>query len=545
MIVKKIVKWFRNRGYDDFYLADLADKYEGVLFFLVFVLQFLVIVGLLSVLDYLLPKSIVEMFFSKGENISGILRVVGIVILVSIFSPPILLAVIKDKKRKGETDLRIMYIISSNISKLGLKLIRNAPVISAVILVAYLIYSLSQYGFYFRILEAFSLRLLLLLLIFRLYHKLLSRVMKEAMYYVEWKTHQIVDNFDERYSGYEIWRIPPSEMDFEQFNVWHFRNICQTAFVCVSVGCITVFIYALSFSPISCMSCYDRGKTEQTEELYEKPSSGETEEVKSSRIDKEPEESIEPEVKETVTSDGAEDIIEVEEDNIIEKIKTEEETVDVEEGRETEAQNTRHYHSYELDVQPTMNNGRPLNKEIPAYLIERVMELDRKYVDMTIEISPAGKIYSVDASIDDRELLEKIRNVLLSMPNVIPGEKDGHAVYVSTRITIEYQDTRHYHLNELDVQPAMNDGSSLKRGIATYLIGHITELKGNHVYVGYEINPVGKIFVVDASLVYDLELREKICNVLLSMPNVIPGKKDGHAVFVSTNITIERDNSVY
>ena len=108
--------------------------------------------------------------------------------------------------------------------------------------------------------------------------------------------------------------------------------------------------------------------------------------------------------------------------------------------------------------------------------------------------------------------------------------------------TIDNKNKRieYFALNQLDEIPTMSDGTPLYRGVVAYLREQIPELEGKHAYVEYKISSEGKVVEVDASLVNGTELQNKIRNSLLSMPNVIPGKKDGHAVYVMTNLTIER-----
>ena len=56
------------------------------------------------------------------------------------------------------------------------------------------------------------------------------------------------------------------------------------------------------------------------------------------------------------------------------------------------------------------------------------------------------------------------------------------------------------------------------------------------VYVEFKISETGYIYDVDA--LCDEELRSEIEKILTSMPTVKPGRKEGHAVAVKTNIDI-------
>lgn len=432
MVVKKIVERFRNKGYDDFWLADLAETHEGAIFSLIFFLSLIV-----SVLPFVALTSFLgETFFVAFGPFLGILEI-----------PSILYLFIRTRKQMGETDQRLMYMVSSKISKICLKAMRYAPIISTCLLVVFLIKAIIQYGFQMKMLMAFAISLILLLLFARPYHKLLSRVMKEAVYYVDWKTHELVDHFEERYSGYEIWRIPSSEIDFEQFNVWFFRNICQTTFVSVSIGCLAGIIYALSFSPMSCMLGYNKSDKEQPEQLYENSSIEEVKTVQTAQTQVATKE-IEEEIEGDVTQEDWEDVLANEENYSQEGIEVQkaeeeqkQENVIEPEKEETEGNNNNRIEYFalnQLDEIPTMSDGTSLSRGVIAYLREQIPELKGKYAYVEYKLSPTGKVTDVDASlVDDRVLQEKIRNSLLSMPIVIPGKKDGQSVYVKTNITIE------------------------------------------------------------------------------------------------------------
>ena len=433
MIVQKIIERYRRKGYDDFWLADFADTHEGGIFFLIIFLQFLVVAIPIVSLGFLLVKL---HFMILGTYITSVIPV-GIFFSFIFIIPYWGYVGIKDKKKKGETDLRMTYMIHSKISKIWLKVMRHVPVISMGLLVMSLFLAIIQCGFHLMILIVFFINLQLLLVIARPYNKLLSRIMMEAVYYVDWKTHQVVDHFEERYSGYEKWRIPSSEMDFEQFNVWFFRNICQTAFVSVSIGCLAGLICALSSSPLMLAGVImeeaeivqpsnDSSSLNETRTLQTQVASNEIEKV----LEEEP---IEPEVEETFVDE------EEESEEILTDEKVEEDVTESKE--ETVEKNNSNANSFPLnllDEMPTMSDGTTLHRGVVAYLKEQIPELEGKHVYVEYKISPEGKVVEVDASlVADRELREKIRKSLLSMPNVKPGKKDGKAVYVLTNITVE------------------------------------------------------------------------------------------------------------
>lgn len=437
MIVKKIIEKLRNKGYDDFYLADLADTHEGGIFFLVFFLQFLALAIPIAFVGFLFWG---VHFFWGAEIILSPFVMWGWFCLFLGY-PYFTHIGIKDKKKKGETDLRVTYIMSSKMSNIYMRTIRYAPVISLGLLVVCLIIAIIQHGIHVKIIVAFFISLLFLLFIARPYHRLLPRVMKEAVYYVDWKTHQVLDHFEERYSGYEKWRIPSSEMDFEQFNVWFFRNICQNAFVSVSIGCLTGLIYALSFSPMSCM-VFNIEKTTRAEQHYEGPSIEEKKIIQTREASDESEDEIEG----NVTQEDREELMKMEEKTedeaevIADETIVKEEIIGKEKEETAEGNNSQieYFPLSLLDEMPTMSDGTAFKRGIVSYLKKEIPELEGKYAYVEFKISPEGKVVEVDASlVNDSQLQDKIRNSLLSMPNVNPGKKGGHAVYVKTNITVE------------------------------------------------------------------------------------------------------------
>ena len=367
MIVKKIIEKLRNKGYDDFYLADFVDKHEQGIFFFILVLQALVIAIPIIVMKFLLGEQFLP---------------VWVIICCFLVFPFLLYAVIQDEKKKGETELRMTYIISSTISKLCLKTIRYAPFISVILLVVFLIYAIIQYGFHMKMIMVFATSLLLLLIIARPYHKLLSRVMKNAVYYVDWKTHQIVENFEDIYSGHEKWWMSSSEMDFEQFNVWYFRNICQTAFVSVSIGCLAGLIYAVSFSPMCCMYGYNKLKTGQTEQLFENTTSEEVETSQALTIPKESEdvqndETYEEDVEDMETYE--EEVVDVKDQETreedVEDVEKVEEVEDVNEkiiDKQEEEVRTKRYEDSELEEKIYMNDGGNIRYGVRDYLKKHI-----------------------------------------------------------------------------------------------------------------------------------------------------------------------------
>lgn len=430
MIIKRIVEKLRNRGYEDFYLANLADKYDVVIFFVVLFFMAFFVMAIIAGLSLLLPDT-----FIKTLSREEIHPAFGILVVVIVILPNVLYAGIKDSRKKGEGDLRIIYIVSSILSKIMLKMTRYAPAISAFLLVVFLACAITQYGFDVKMLIAFALSLLLLFVFARPYHKLLAYVMKEAVYFVNWKTHQQLEHFEELYSRHDRWWMPSADLDFERFNIDHFRNICVSAFVSASVGSLAVLFYVLSYSPMLRIFRSEDVESYQEEQLYEEASYNEAEEDISDFLNAETDNVEKPE---EVTATNEDDVIETGEDNANEVNYELKDVDEVEYKENAKKEDTERYHLSELDEQPTMKDGVAFKKGIADYLKKNIPEIGERLPYTEFGISPDGKITYVDASlISDKELRVKIENTLLSMPNLIPGRKNGHGVYVITNITID------------------------------------------------------------------------------------------------------------
>lgn len=430
MIIKRIVEKLRNRGYEDFYLANLADKYDVVIFFVVLFFMAFFVMAIIAGLSLLLPDT-----FIKTLSREEIHPAFGLLVVVIVILPNGLYAGIKDSKKKGEADLRIIYIVSSGLSKIMLKMTRYAPAISAFLLVVFLACAITQYGFDVKMLIAFALSLFLLFIFARPYHKLLAYVMKEAVYFVNWKTHQQLEHFEELYSRHDRWWMPSADLDFERFNIDHFRNICVSAFVSASVGSLAVLFYVLSYSPMLRIFRSEDVESYQEEQLYEETSYNEAEEDISDFLNAETDNVEKPE---EVTATNEDDVIETGEDNANEVNYELKDVDEVEYKENAKKEDTERYHLSELDEQPTMKDGVALKKGIADYLKKNIPEIGERHLYMEFEISPDGKITYVDASlISDEGLSAKIKNTLLSMSNLIPGRKNGHGVYVITNITID------------------------------------------------------------------------------------------------------------
>ena len=303
MIIKRIVEKLRNRGYEDFYLANLADKYDVVIFFVVLFFMAFFVMAIIAGLSLLLPDT-----FIKTLSREEIHPAFGLLVVVIVILPNVLYAGIKDSKKKGEADLRIIYIVSSGLSKIMLKMTRYAPAISAFLLVVFLACAITQYGFDVKMLIAFALSLFLLFISARPYHKLLAYVMKEAVYFVNWKTHQQLEHFEELYSRHDRWWMPSADLYFERFNINHFRNICVSAFVSASVGSLAVLFYVLSYSPMLRIFRSEDVESYQEEQLYEEASYNEAEEDISDFLNAETDNVEKPE---EVTATNEDDVIEI------------------------------------------------------------------------------------------------------------------------------------------------------------------------------------------------------------------------------------------
>ena len=121
MIVERIIKFARRKGYDDYYAADLLDSYDANIALFGGVLQFCI---------WVLGRSLniwpnIENLIIKGQFIT-------LMILIRSIVPYF---IIKYNKKVGNIEHeRIAYMIASVISSLFLMIIRYAPFVSIVTL---------------------------------------------------------------------------------------------------------------------------------------------------------------------------------------------------------------------------------------------------------------------------------------------------------------------------------------------------------------------------------------------------------------------------
>ena len=258
MIIKKIIDKFRNKGYDDFYMADFARKHENVLMLELCSLQCGVL-ALLALMSTALKMSVtLTVFLAFWACATG-------TTFFFCWTPSLLIQGSKSEIEKGqEMDLRGRYVIASVESKFILKAVRYAPAISVILLIASYILSLFKVGFSPYPLIAFVVGGALLLATSRLYHKTLAKIIKEANFYVDWTTDQNVEHFDELLSRHEKWRTPSALLDFEKFNVDRYRNIRAVSVIGILVCTLTGLVYALGIWPY-----YDAEYTKHSSERVE------------------------------------------------------------------------------------------------------------------------------------------------------------------------------------------------------------------------------------------------------------------------------------
>ena len=126
MIIKKIIDKFRNKGYDDFYMADFARKHENVLMLELCSLQCGVL-ALLALMSTALKMSVtLTVFLAFWACATG-------TTFFFCWTPSLLIQGSKSEIEKGqEMDLRGRYVIASVESKFILKAVRYAPAISYI-----------------------------------------------------------------------------------------------------------------------------------------------------------------------------------------------------------------------------------------------------------------------------------------------------------------------------------------------------------------------------------------------------------------------------
>lgn len=220
LFVERMIEKLRRKGYDDFYLADLANKWDWFTFFMLFILQAGVVMGIFA-----LPFALVGLNWMKYP-IWGAFGMgwVGAMLFVCLFTA-VPDATVREGKDQGETDQRMTSLFASLLSEFSLKILRRGPAISVVVLIIVYIVSLFLGGFTWLSLVSLVASFVLLLALSPLYYKCLGSVMANGVYYVNWKTDQNVEHYEELVSRHERWWRPSAELDFEKYNIDRYRVI--------------------------------------------------------------------------------------------------------------------------------------------------------------------------------------------------------------------------------------------------------------------------------------------------------------------------------
>lgn len=246
LFVEKMIKELRAKGYDDFYMANLASKYDWICFFFIWLLQVSIVMGI-----YYLASRLIGISESRGIDLFGMIGMSVACSATFLFfiswAPE---GSIRTKKDEGESDLRITYLICSWVSRLMLKVFRYAPIIAMAILPIVFIGCIRTEGFRWQMLLSSAVGIVLLIVCSPFYHKAMRRISKEGSYYVDWKTNQDVEHFEETYSRHEKWWLSEAEMDFEKFNVDRYRSIRLSAFIGTFACLLGGAIFALSWTPL-------------------------------------------------------------------------------------------------------------------------------------------------------------------------------------------------------------------------------------------------------------------------------------------------------
>ncbi len=408
MLIKRLIDKLRAKGYDDFYMANLASTYDWMWFFFIGLLQIVVVSRIFNLLMTML--GIHESIIAKS-----VLGCACVLFFASWFP----CATIRAAKDKGESDLRITYMINSWICKFMLKVFRYAPVISMLLLPIILVGCIIICGFHWQMLLTSAIGIVLLLVCSSLYHKLMNRISKEGAYYVDWKTNQDVEHFEETYSRHEKWWLSESEMAFEKFNVDHHRSIRLAAFIGTFGGMFAGIVFALSWSPFFGADLDASAKKQDSVEQIthvEHANDAQPETPKTS-----------PETNaETADADIVEDKDPIGDGDIPSEVFAE----------EAQTESAEVLSLSEVDNMPTMEDGTNLKQGLSECLNSHIPELSKKNVYVEFKISETGHIYDVDASlVNDVDLARKIEKLLTAI-KVKPGRKEGHAVAVKMNINI-------------------------------------------------------------------------------------------------------------
>lgn len=459
LYIEKIIEWGKKKGYDDFYLtkvvSNIVTDYIPLGTFMAFVMGiFLVAILFAVILNTLglntlgeLKWLILILFQFFILFIPGILFILPLIILgISATSGNMTL---KNQEKKGiREDIREATFWKNSMAKFAIRVIRNVPKhcnwlfrISVIIpiitiIISIVIFSSSECGW--GVMSFLLAYLVLYFLIIRfvlkkfipLYKKYLARVEKEGWYFVNWKVDQDIEHYEEWVSGHEEWWTDEAILNFDKFIKDKHRIFPFSSFVFTYTWLFVWLMWTLSVSigatPLGAFYCYKMMFEEtKTEEVIESVD----DKIMSNEKDKD--DSIED-------GETYED-----EDEEMEEIEEKEEIVDEDISTGTDQytqvqEDNSCYELYDLDVNPQYS-GRSDHFKIGImdYISKTVPNAIERRVYVEFKINKQGKIFDIDALTSDAELENQIKNALVSMPALKPGEVNGKPVNVKTNIKFE------------------------------------------------------------------------------------------------------------
>lgn len=244
MILERFIKFVQRKGYNEFYAADLADSYDYYIWLFGGAIQFILFFLISRAFESVWPDTFDVRFLNKFiECCQTTLFVILIGTIIPYFN-------IRMNQKKGYIEhQRIHYMIGSAVSSSFLFALRYMPLIAI---------GLQLYNFFERgfgkgfqgdFLIGFSVDLVVLFVLSFIYHKLLSFLMKEAQYYVDWKITQTVGHFDESVSRSEKWIRSSADLDFEKQDVYRYRKLQVAAFVGAFISTFSGLIFTMGYIP--------------------------------------------------------------------------------------------------------------------------------------------------------------------------------------------------------------------------------------------------------------------------------------------------------
>lgn len=394
MLIKRIIDKLRSKGYDDFYMANLTSKYDSMWFFFVGLLQVALVI-----LPYSLIKRLLGIPESQGFDLLGIIVMfIALCTFVLFFVSWIPEAGLHTAKDKGESDMRISYMVKSWVCSFMLKVFRYAPLISMILLPIILAGGIIIYGFLWQMILTSAIGIVLLLVCSPFYHKMMNRISKEGVYYVDWKTNLDVEHFEETYSRHEKWWLSESEMEFEKFNIDHYRSIRLAAFI-GTFGCLLAgLIFALSLSPLFGMDLdapvKKEDKVEQITNAIQDNAAQKEVPVNSLETNAEPAENMDVTVWETTNADVVEDEDPIGEGDVIVIDSAEEATKEKKSTENTDKEDSNRMHVGEIVDKDGYANVR----ERPSInsKIVRTLQNSKSVRYQILTGSEWYKVYSLD-----------------------------------------------------------------------------------------------------------------------------------------------------